>query len=115
MGDKDGYPSNIKVLDFSILNSPLKFRSYLTLYKDPQSPLVVDQEFYISSLIKTKGITPSSMHSSLFDRGDMFYIKRSNPNNQFGEILLGTTLLVGVVVLDAALTNSNSSQNNCCY
>lgn len=112
MGDKDGYSSNIKMLNFSISDSPLRFRSYITLYKDPKTPLIVDEEFYMSNLIKTKSISPSSMHASIFDRGDMFYIKIA-PNNQFGEILLGTTLLVGVVVLDAALTNS--SQNDCCY
>ena len=82
------------------------------MYKDDASALIVDEEFYLSNLIKTKSIAPSSMHSSLFDRGDMFYI-RVAPNNQFGEILLGTTLLMGVVILDAALTPS--SQNNCCY
>lgn len=112
MGDKDGYSSNIRVINFAISDSPLIFRSYLTLYREPKVPLIVDEEFYMSSLIKTKSITPSSMHASLFDRGDMFYI-RIEPNNKFGEILLGTTLLVGVVVLDAAL--SNSSQNDCCY
>lgn len=112
MGDKNGYSSNVKVLNFSISDSPLLFRSYLTLYKDDDASIIVDEEFYLSNLIKTKSISPSSMHSSLFDRGDMFYI-RIAPNNQFGEILLGTTLLMGVVILDAALTTS--SQNNCCY
>lgn len=114
MGNKKGHSSTVKMLNFSISDSPLRFRSYLTLYKDkdPKSPLIVDEEFYISSLIKTKSISPSSMHSYIFDRGDMFHIKIA-PNNQFGEILLGTTLLVGVVVLDAALTNS--SQDDCCY
>lgn len=112
MGDKDGYVSNVKVLNFPIADSPLKFRSYLTLYKNPASPLIVDKEFYLSSLIKTKNISPSNMHMSIFDKGNMFYI-RVAPNNQFGEILLGSTLIMGVIVLDAALTTS--SQNNCCY
>ncbi len=112
MGDKDGYLSNVKVLDFSISNSPLKFRSYLTLYRDPALALIVDEEFYMSNLIKTKDITPSSMHSSIFDKGNMFYI-RVAPNNQIGEILLGGTLLVGVVLLDASL--SKSTQDGCSY
>lgn len=112
MGDRNGYVSNVKVLNFSILDSPLKFRSYITLLKNPASSLIVDEEFYLSNLIKTKSVSPSNMHMSIFDRGDMFYI-RVAPNNQFGEILLGSTLLMGVVILDAALTTSN--QNNCCY
>ena len=43
----------------------------------------------------------------------MFYV-RIAPNNQFGEILLGSALLMGVVVLDGAL-GSSSLNNNCCY
>ena len=113
MGDKDGYPSNVKVLNFTLSDSPLKFRSYLTLYGVSTPPIIVDEEFYLCNLIKTKGISPSSMHSSLFDRGDMFYV-RIAPNNQFGEILLGSALLMGVVVLDGAL-GSSSLNNNCCY
>ena len=113
MGDKDGYLSNVKVLNFTLSDSPLKFRSYLTLYRVAASPIIVDEEFYLCNLIKTKGISPSSMHSSLFDRGNVFYI-RIAPNNQFGEILLGTTLLMGVVILDAAL-GSSSLNHNCCY
>lgn len=109
MRNKNGTQVNVKVIDFSVSKSPFKFRSYITLYKEPQSPLITDEEFYISKLIKTKGNGPSSFNASIFDRGDTFYIKIANPNNQFGNILLGTTLLVGVVVLDAALTNSSTS------
>lgn len=103
--NKDGIPVDVNFLPFTEDNSPLRFRSYLTLYKTPNRPFTMENEFYISSLVKTKDITPRNMPQDLFNRGDMFYIEKESKNKGFGEAVLGATLLVGAVALDIALSS----------
>jgi len=101
----DGEVGNVKILKFNEENSPLRFRSYLTLYKTPDNPFQMENEFYISMLMKSKDLTPKTMPQDMFARGDMFYIEKVSKNKGFGEAVLGATLLVGAVALDIALSN----------
>ncbi|PXV57123.1 hypothetical protein CLV62_1573 [Dysgonomonas alginatilytica] len=73
--DSNGNIVPVKAANFRSEDSPLHFRSYLTLYKDPQRPFSLEQEFYISSLIKTNRIGPSNMHNFFSDSDDLFYSK----------------------------------------
>lgn len=73
--DKNGNIVPIKATNFSKEDAPLRFRSYVTLYKDPQKPFSMEQEFYISSLIKTNRIGPSNMSGFFTDSSDLFYSK----------------------------------------
>jgi len=103
--DKYGIPADIKLLEFSENNTPLRFRSYLTFYNQYDKPFSMEHEFYISRLIKTKDLPPKSATNDFIGRGDLFYIEKVSKNKGFGEVLLGTTLLVGVVALDVALSS----------
>lgn len=73
--DKNGNIVPVKAASFTSGDAPLRFRSYLTLYKDPQKPFSMEQEFYISSLIKTNRIHPSNMSSFFSESSDLFYTK----------------------------------------
>lgn len=102
MGDKEGNVAKVKSADFTVDNSPLAFSSYLTTYTNEDKPIVYQQDFYISNLIKTKSITPRNLPGDMSDRGDMFYVEKP-ANTSFIEGLLGATLAVGAIALEVAL------------
>lgn len=104
MGDKNNNAHDIKRAQFTDDNTPLKFRSYLTIYAEPDKPMSFEQEFYISSVIKTRGIKPGSLPGDLNNRGDWFYLEKP-ANNSFVAILLGTTVIAGTAILDASLNS----------
>ena len=108
---KDDSPASVKNIDFTIKDTPLKFRSYLTLYTDPNKPFTFEHEFYISNLMKSKELTPSNINEGLMDRGDFFYIEKESGGKDVGAILLGSALVVGAVILDVATYNDR----DCCY
>lgn len=70
-GDK---PKEVQGVDFSPKNSPLRFRSYLTLYAEdmPDKAFVYDQSFYISRVIKTTS-NPSGLSPRVSERGDITF------------------------------------------
>lgn len=102
MGDKDGKSVKVKNAEFSVENTPLLFSSYLTTYTTKDKPLVYQQDFYISNLIKTKNISPANLPGDMENRGDMFYVEKP-ANTSFIEGLLGVALGVGAIALDIAL------------
>lgn len=105
MGDKSGNSVKVKNASFSTDNTPLIFSSYLTTYTNKDNPLVYQQDFYISNLIKTKQISPSNLPGSMEDRGDVFYVEKP-ANTAFVEGLLGVAIGLGAVVLELALDAS---------
>lgn len=106
MTKKNNESVSIKQIYFSEEDSPLKFKSYLTIYADKNNPMTFEQEFYLSNLIKSKSLTPKSMPEKLAERGDLFYIEKP-ANTTFLEVFLGTTLVVGAVAIDAAVNTNN--------
>ncbi len=106
MGDKNNNAHKIKRARFTEENTPLKFKSYLTVYSEPDKPMSFEQEFYISNIIRTNAIKPKNLTEELADRGDWFYIEKP-ANNSFVNILLGTTIVAGAVILDASLNNED--------
>ncbi|MDU1905754.1 MAG: hypothetical protein E6772_13330 [Dysgonomonas sp.] len=106
LGSKSGEIVPAKMIKFTEESTPLRFRSYLTLYRDKEAPFPIEHEFYISNLIKTKHVKPNNLPDNLFNKGNMFYIEKESKNKGFGEALLGTTLVLGLFVIDAAITSS---------
>lgn len=108
---KDNLPANIKTMDFTVENTPFKFRSYLTLYTDPNHPFTFEQDFFVSNIMKSKDLTPSNMDEDLVNRGDLFYFEKESKGKNVGAAFLVGGLIVGVVALDVATSNNN----DCCY
>ncbi len=71
----------VKRLDFDESATPLKFRSYLTVYAQPEKPMVYTQDFYLKSLIRTGGVKPNELPSNMADRGDFFYTIKPADNS----------------------------------
>lgn len=102
MPNRYNEPTKVKRIDYNAENTPLRFRSYLTIYNDPNKPMVYEQEFYMENLIKTKSLSPKNMQKELAERGDLFYLEKP-ASTSFIEAALGITILVGVMAADAAL------------
>lgn len=99
MPDKNGVMQGVGIVDFDEESTPLRFRSYLTLYRTPENPFVKEHNFYISKIIKSTGLTPGNVTDDLFKRGDVFYLERENKSKYVaGNILLGTAI-AGLVVV----------------
>lgn len=62
--------------------------------------MVFEQDFYISSLIKTKSMSPNDLPENIRQRGDMFYIEKP-ANNTGWAILIGAGIMAGAVVLES--------------
>ena len=101
-------PTKVKTMHFAEFNSPLRFRSYLTLYYgslDPEKskPFVLDQNFYISEVMKSGEIKPEEVFGYTNERGDFFYYKKVK-GTAF-ENVIGTIVLCTLsVVLEASLS-----------
>lgn len=96
---------SVKRANFTPENSPLKFTSYLTLFSRPENPMVYEQDFYMSSLIKTNEIRPKDLPKESLNSGDMFYVVKY-ADNSAAEVLLGITIIAGAAYLDAKLDNN---------
>lgn len=99
--NKIGIASIAKRLDFEQDDTPLAFKSYLTLYYDPNQLLNYEQNFYLSSIIRTSSIKPSNMPNNLTDRGDLFTVVKP-ANNTALYTTLGIVGLAGLVVVGVA-------------
>ncbi|MFV0536117.1 MAG: hypothetical protein ACK5M3_01950 [Dysgonomonas sp.] len=105
---KNGYIGNrlnqsvsIKRIDFEEDITPLKFRSCLTIYAQPEKPMVFTQDFYLKNLIKASGLSPNDLANNMADRGDFFYtIKPANNNALY--TTLGIIAVAGLVVVGVA-------------
>ncbi|WP_165023147.1 hypothetical protein [Dysgonomonas sp. ZJ279] len=106
MTDKNDQTVKVKQVNFEEENTPLKFRSYLTVYAENNKPIVFEQSFYLKNIIKSTSLTPKSMSKELAERGDLFYIEKP-ANTTFANIFLGTSLVVGAVALDVMVNTNN--------
>jgi len=100
---------HVKEAGFSAANSPLKFRSYLTLYtlKGNQPQMFAYQhEFFVSGMIRT-GANPSALTDYAAKPGNVIYNSRTTG---FGKAMVGVALVGAtgaLVATDAALTEKN--------
>lgn len=106
MANKNSDTYRIKRANFSENDTPLRFKSYLTIFSNPDRPMIFEQEFYISNVIKTNGINPTSLPANLNDRGDWFYIEKP-ANNGFVNVLLGSTIIAGAAILGTTLDSDD--------
>ncbi|MBK5719427.1 hypothetical protein JGH11_00945 [Dysgonomonas sp. Marseille-P4677] len=102
MGNKNNDAIGIKRIDFDESNSPLQFSSYLTIYASPDKPMIFEQSFYMSNLIKTSSITPNNLPTEMVDRGDFFYLEKP-ANTTALDIILGTTIVAGAIAIEIAV------------
>lgn len=96
---------NVKIARFSRENSPLIFKSYITLYLEKDKNLQVlpyEQEFYVSQSIQT-GRKPKTTEFYKANRSDIFY--------NFEPTGYGKTMAVaGGVVLLGAMSATTTEQ-----
>lgn len=103
----DGTLINVRVKDFTEDNSPVYFRSYLTLYTNtPEgkqgATMPFERSFYVSKLIKTGNVAPLNFREGQSQSGNFFYVhtvKGTNAGLILGAVAIGTA----AVALDAAL------------
>lgn len=106
----DGTMHSIKVRNYTAQNSPLHFRSYLTLYTldgvtDKPKQIVLEQSFYVNQVSKL-GINPENLLSYKNRRGDVFYNKKTKGRNA---ALITTAVAIGVLGVAAENEQTNST------
>jgi len=103
MADKNNMLRKAKRADFTLSDTPLKFKSYLTIYSSPERPMVFEQDFYLSTLLKT-GLNPGNMPQDMIERGDFFFVEQPANNNAIyttlGIVGLGSLVVLGIVYGD---------------
>lgn len=102
-------PARVKTMHFAEFNSPLRFRSYLTIYRgypnpEKSKPFVLDQTFFVSDLMKSGTVKPSDVLSYTSERGDFFYYKKVK-GSAFGNTV-GVIALCGVSLFLEAVIDS---------
>lgn len=79
---RDGYSVAMHIKEFTEEDSPLYFRSYLTLYTNaapgssPAHTMTFERSFYVSKLFKTGDVPPTNFNASQQQAGDFFYVHK---------------------------------------
>lgn len=92
--------SSVHYIDFTDEDTPLKFRSYLTIVNDrDKSQTVFEDTFFISEMIKT-GAKNNVLTGDVLRRSDMFYLEIVNRNAATtGWIIAGAAAVGGLILL----------------
>ena len=106
LGRKDNEVVRIKRIDYTQDNTPLTFRSYLTVYFENGEPMVFEDEFYMSNLLKSTQIAPDKLPASLAERGDLFYVEKP-ANTTALQIIAGTAIVAGAIAVDVILDSDD--------
>lgn len=101
LGNKSSESVAVSRIDYDEGNTPLKFQSYLTIYTEPDKPMIFIQDFFLRNVIKTNSIRPKDIGENLADRGDFFHIvKRANNSALYTTLaVIGVTGLTVIAVL----------------
>lgn len=99
LNTEDTETKTIRMINYDTNNTPFYFSSYLTIYREgadgkPRDPMIFDQDFYISRLVKAGSISPTSFPGTREQRGDVFYVR--NVKGTAAGIIAGT-IVVGAV------------------
>lgn len=78
MQNKDNKTIKVDRIDFSVQDTPLHIKSYLTMYYKESEPFIIKQDFYVENIMKTKSLSPQNLPEEVAQRGDVFYIKGKN-------------------------------------
>lgn len=102
---------NVYRITYDEENTPLRFRIYLTLYTlsengKEEKRFSCDRSFYVSELIKTGNVPPTSFQAGKKQAGDFFYVhkvKRANAGIIVGAVAIGAA----GIVIESTLTPSS--------
>ncbi|MDH6534243.1 hypothetical protein D0T51_06480 [Parabacteroides sp. 52] len=83
---EDSKQLTIYLKEYTEADSPLYFRSYLTLYTEREDgllskPMVFERSFYVNKLIRAGHTSPSSFLGNREIPGDLFYVKEVKGRN----------------------------------
>ena len=94
-----GFAEEIKKVSFAKDNSPLKFRSYLTLVVEGKTSEVfsVEHSFYLSEVLETKA-EPAYVWPENSRKGNKFFLDESTTPGSVVGVIAGTGLIVAVLV-----------------
>lgn len=92
--------SSVRFIDFTEGDTPLKFRSYLTIVNDrDKSQTVFEDTFFVSKIIKTTARN-NLLSGDVLQRSDIFYIEVVNSNAvTAGWIATGAVVIGGLILL----------------
>ncbi|MDR2950880.1 MAG: hypothetical protein LBV71_16960 [Prevotella sp.] len=107
IGNTQNIAVKVKRLDFEQGNSPLAFKSYLTVYFQSDRPLVYEQDFYLETLLKTNAIKPLELAGGMAERGDFFYVEKP-ANNTALYTTLGIVAGAGLIVVGVAYGDTDT-------
>lgn len=107
----DGYSLRVREADFKYANSPLTFKSYLTLYtmhENTPKSFSLQQEFYVSNVTKSS-INPKSMLHVDNKPGNVFYESESTA---YGKTMAGVGVAALILVPAIAEAHKDKRQVN---
>jgi len=105
-------PVNVKAASFTKENSPLVFKSFLTLYtinNNQNKPVLYEHEFYVSKMFSTTN-NPNYFQDFQLPRGDYFF---SSKKTGYAKVVTAVAIAGaagGAVVADAALSSNSTNQ-----
>jgi hypothetical protein len=105
-------PVNVKAVSFTKENSPLVFKSFLTVYtmqNNQPKPTLYEHEFFVSKLINSNN-DPVYLRDYQAQRGDYFI---STKKTGYAKVMTGIGVAAavgGIAVAGAATDNSNNAQ-----
>jgi len=105
-------PVNVKVASFTKETSPLKFKSYLTIYTlegNQTKPVLYEQEFFVSKLINSNN-NPRNLADYQVQRGDYFISSKKTGYAKFMTGVAVVAVVGGIAVAGAAADNTNTAQ-----
>ena len=104
-------PIDVKAATFTKENSPLVFKSYLTLYTQTGNeiqPVNYQHEFFVSKVINTL-VEPASLEGYQFQRGDYFF---NSQKTGYSKIMTGVGVAAAVGASAAIISNTTTNNSN---
>ena len=92
--------STVKYIDFSEENTPLMFRSYLTIVNDRnETQTIFEDYFYVAGIIRS-GSANILFMNDVRNRGDIFFFEVENKTaTTIGWVVAGVAVVGGMVLL----------------
>lgn len=97
----NGGTTLLRIKDFTPEDTPLAFRSYLTLYTadkegKPDKVSTFERSFYVSKLLKTGNVPPTEFREEQRWAGDFFYVRKIKGVR--AGLIIGTVAVATAVV-----------------
>lgn len=105
----------LRIKEFTREDTPLSFRSYLTLYTadkegKPDKLTTFERDFYVSKLIKTGNVPPTEFRDDQRLAGDFFYVR--TVRGARAGIIVGTVAVATAVVVAGVAIGNNLEPND---